>query len=307
MEQEINAYKISIAAACFMAVMGFTFAFFTSSSAILLDGLFSFINLFMSVLTLRVAILLNKSGNEKFHFGYMMSEPLLNTFKGLVMAGVMIFAFSGSVYAMFKGGRPILIGSAILYAVITVAGCTVISIVLRNKSKKLGYPLLELEAKGWLIDTVLSSIVLVTFIAGYFISKSSINHLLNYIDPLLVIVIVIVIAPIPFRILISNSRELLLSAPPLSVQDDIVQFIKQDPQITGNKDFDIKSAKTGRFYFVSIIILIEKQNPVINIEYLDKTRESIHQGLKKKYPHLLFSIEITADPNIYSEIIDNKR
>jgi cation diffusion facilitator family transporter len=307
MQQEINLYKISIAGACFMALLGLTFAYITSSSAILLDGLFSLINLFMSVLTLKVAKLLTSPGNDKFHFGFTQTEPLLNTFKGLVIAGVMIYAFSGALNAMFKGGRPILFGKAILYAVISVIGCAIIALKLKNRATNHNYPLLELEAKGWIIDTLLSSVALLTFIAGYYISKTNLNHLVNYIDPTLVIVISIALFPIPYKTLKSSIRDLLLYAPPLTVQEDIVQYLEQEPRIQASENFDIKSAKMGRYYYVEIIVLVNKENSVLNIKDFDTIRDKIHNDLKKKYPKLFFSMEFTADPKIYSELIENKR
>lgn len=60
MDKERFALRLSVAGAVFMTFLGVEFAILTRFEAILLDGLFNLITFVMSLLTLKVAALINR-------------------------------------------------------------------------------------------------------------------------------------------------------------------------------------------------------------------------------------------------------
>ena len=98
---------LSIIGALFMAGLGVGFAILTSSSAVLLDGLFSLIGFAVGLVSLRVATLVRRPDDDLYHFGYAAYEPMLNLSKGLLMALVTIFALVSAIMVVLNGGREI--------------------------------------------------------------------------------------------------------------------------------------------------------------------------------------------------------
>ena len=82
---ERKSLYASVAANGLLCVLGFIFFFFTDSEAILLDGVFNIISLAMGFLSLNVVQFLLIPEDSRYHFGYVMFEPLLNTIKGLII------------------------------------------------------------------------------------------------------------------------------------------------------------------------------------------------------------------------------
>ena len=92
MRSERGALVLSAAAAALLAAVGIAAAVATGSGAILLDGLFNLCFCVTALFTLRVARLLARPDDERYPFGYLFFEPLINTVKGLLILGVSAFA-----------------------------------------------------------------------------------------------------------------------------------------------------------------------------------------------------------------------
>ena len=63
--------------------------------------------------------------NEYFPFGYGSFEPLINLSKGLLIAGLSLFALVSAINALLHGGRTLNPGFGITYAAIaaSASGC----------------------------------------------------------------------------------------------------------------------------------------------------------------------------------------
>jgi predicted Co/Zn/Cd cation transporter (cation efflux family) len=101
----------------FIGCVGVICAAFSSSEAIMLDGLFNLIYFATGLFTLKVARMVLQTDDDRFPYGYMFFEPLVNLIKGMLVFGVSVMAFIGAVQAFAAGGRPIVAGLAIAYGV----------------------------------------------------------------------------------------------------------------------------------------------------------------------------------------------
>ena len=114
MDKERAALKVSVVMSVFFAVLGIGFYWLAQSEAILLDGFFSASAFVLGLLTLKVARLVGRRDDERFHFGYASFEPLLNTIKGLIILVLCAFAAASAVSAILHGGRELSLGYALL-------------------------------------------------------------------------------------------------------------------------------------------------------------------------------------------------
>jgi len=289
------ALKLSIAGTLFMAILGFSFAVLTHSEAIMLDGIFSLIGLVMSVLTLWIARLVVSPETKKFQFGFAHFEPMWNSFKSLIVLIICAFAFTGAMSDLMQGGRSLLFGFATLYALIATIGCLVIAILMNHYKNISQSTLVAVDAKGWLIDTIISSSILGAFVVVYFMQDTQWAVYLPYVDSTLVAVLVLISLPIPIRMLKEHMREVLLLAPKEEVQQEI--SIRLNEAVEG---YDIiatriRLIKMGRHIGLNAYIIVPASFQVTRVHELDAIREKIKAKLLDYHPQIILDIIFTEN------------
>ena len=302
---------LSIIGALCMAALGIGFALLTSSNAVLLDGFFSLIGFAIGLVSLRVATLVRKPDDELYHFGYAAYEPMLNLTKGLLMAFVTIFALVAAVNVVLHGGRTIQAGWASIYAWIAAAGCFTIAVSQRALSRRTGSPLLSVDSKNWLIDGLMSVAVGVAFLVAVFLVDTSWAYLLPYADPAVVIILVILSLPIPFKIIRDNWNQLLGKAPDDALQKNAREAVAK--AFGDSMDFDTKlrMQRIGRFTYLQLYVLC-KGGEAADINRLDACRTAVHDALCDEFENLALDVIFTHDPrwigvSVGSDVVSSER
>jgi cation diffusion facilitator family transporter len=294
-EQEKRALKLSAAMALFMAALGIVFGLLTQSDAIMLDGFFSLVGFAMAVVTIRVAWLVQQPPDEHFHFGYAQVEPFLNTVKGLLMLGVSGFAVAGAVDALLHGGRDLNAGLAVIYAIIALSGCFLVAGVQRRAARRTGSPLLEGDARNWLIDGILSGVVALVFVAALVLSETDWAHVVPYIDPALVIVVVLAIIWMPLAIVRDGAREILGFAPAREVQEEVRKRVGGAVEGVPVTALHVSMMKIGRFFYVLNQIVVSPEFRPGRVEELDNVRERIARAMEGFEPKPIIDTVFTED------------
>jgi cation diffusion facilitator family transporter len=292
---ELFALKLSIVGTFFMAILGLTFALLTHSEAILLDGVFSLVLLVMSLITLAVAKLVVSPDSHQFQFGFAHFEPLWNTLRALIVLVICAFAFFAAIDDLLHGGRNLQFGLATIYSVIATLGCALIAFFMARYRHKSQSSLVAIDAKAWFVDTIISCSILIGFIVIYFAKNTFLNEYLAYVDPLLVAVIVLIVIPIPIKLLKENLREVFWLAPDLGVQQEIKKRINDAIIDYDVSDVRIRLAKLGRYITLNAYIIVPASFKLNKIEDLDDIREKIKVKLLQYHPNMIFDIVFTAD------------
>jgi cation diffusion facilitator family transporter len=295
LDQETKALRLSAAMALFMAALGIVFGILTQSDAIMLDGFFSLVGFAMAVVTIRVSRLVQQPPDERFHFGYAQFEPFLNTVKGLLMLGVAGFAIAAAVNALLHGGRDLNAGLAVVYAVIALAGCLLVGGVQRRAARRTGSPLVEVDAKNWLVDGVLSGVVAAVFVAALLLERSQYAHWVPYIDPVLVIVVVLAILVVPIRIVREGLREILGFAPPSEVQADVRARIEGAVGEMPTAMVRVNMMKIGRFFYVLNQVVVSPEFRPGRVGELDGVRARIAKAMEGFEPTPIVDTVFTED------------
>lgn len=294
---ERRALKLSIVGAAVMAALGIGFAFLTRSEAILLDGFFSLINFAMGFLSLKVARMVSQPDDERFQFGYASFEPFVNLGKGLIMGFLSLFALYSAVDSLFHGGRPIASGWALTYAVFVMAGCFLIAWGQRRAAKKSGSPLVEVDAKGWVLDGLITSAVFVAFLILVLIEKTAWSVYTPYADPLIVILLVIFSAPIPIAIVRDNIKELLLAAPDQDLQERIRDKLEAATRDLPLDKTVVRMVKVGRHTYLHVYMVVAESDRGASINDTDDVRERIITELASAFPGLGIDVIFTGSEN----------
>ncbi len=278
-----------------MAALGIGFGLVTESDAIMLDGFFSLIGFVMALVTIRVARLVVQPADEHFHFGYAQFEPFLNAMKGLLMLGVAGFAFAGAVDAVIHGGHDVKPGLATLYAILALTGCLAVGAAQRKAAARTGSPLLAVDSKNWLIDGFLSGVVLLVFVAAVILDGTRWAFVVPYMDPGLVILLVLGIVFIPLRIVRDNMREILAFAPDSVTQTDVRNRVEGALAGVPVESSQVRMMKIGRFLYVLNQIVVSPEFRPGGVEELDRVRERIAAAMEGFEPRPVVDTLFTED------------
>ena len=279
----------------FMALLGGLFFYLAQSQAILLDGVYSFISLLMTFLAQRVSRLVQTPYTDSFHFGFAHFEPMLNVVRILLILAITGFAAVSAIAALLSGGRALNADTAVIYGLVAAAGCLAMAWRQRRASRQATSPILAVDAHNWLIDGVLSSGVAITFLAAYLLRSSPYADWIAYVDPLLVIVMVVLLLPAPLKSLGENLREVLMQAPSPEIQAEIRERIEQAVKPAAEDQIYIRMLPVGRFLYLQVHILLPAYAPLHGIDECDSVRERIHESLKDLHPRLTLDVVFTAD------------
>jgi cation diffusion facilitator family transporter len=285
---------LSIAGALFMAVLGIGFAIVTSSDAVLLDGLFSLVGCVVGLVALRVAALIKRPDDDVFHFGYAAYEPMLNLTKGLLMGFISLFALVSSIADAMHGGREVHAGWASIYAVIAATGCFAIAFAQQKLARRIHSPLIEVDAKNWLVDGLLSIAVAVAFFLAVFLSGTRLAHLLPYADPMVVIVLVLLSLPIPATIIRDNWNQLIGKAPGEALQERAREAAAEALSLEAAAEIKMRMQQIGRYTYVQLYVVCVSE-PDGGIAALDRCRDVVKRALSGEFDHLAMDIVFTRD------------
>lgn len=298
---ERTGLYVSAAGNLFMTGLGVSFALWAGSDAIMFDAFFSGVQFLMVLVNLYIAALLTRGATPNYQFGYAAFEPLVITLRGAMILAGAGYAFWMAVRAVLDGGRPLSMGIGVLYAVIAAAGCVVLWIGVARAAKATQSPILQTDARAWLMDAGLSAGVALAFLAGYLLQGSRLEHLLPYLDPALVILMVVGLVSIPLRTLREGLRGLLGGAPEAGLQDKLNSRAREVLSELDLQDFLIRMARMGRLLYALVYVHVPEDTQIRGVRDLDGARDALEKALQGEaraagVPHVEVDTVFTTHP-----------
>ncbi len=293
MKLENKILKLSVVGALFFALFGIAWGWALDSDMIIFDGLYSFISVILSMLSLYINNYMAKRDFEKFPFGKHILEPIVISIKSLIIAIMCLYSLVGAIKTILTGGNNLEFGLAIIYSIISVIGCGAISLYMKVKSKSLSSELIKAEFTQWLMDTSLSTAVLVAFIIGIIISNTKLNFLNSYIDPGMTAVVSLVCIRIPIKGFIESFKEVICVKANDEINDDIYVLVKEIEEEYKFEESITRVSKVGRELRIEIDFIYNKDSKLKTLDQMDNVREEINDAIKhidyKKWLNVSFT------------------
>lgn len=279
-----------------ITLLGVGFALWTRSEAIFLDGLFSAIHLAVSLLSLRIAGLIQQPGDDEYPFGYAMFEPFLNMGKGLVIVLVALFALFSAGEALLNGGRSVEAGIALWYALIAAAGCLSMAAIQKRFAAASHSQILDLDFKNWLIDGAISGAVAVAFAVMLLLRDTAWAWTIPYADPALVLLLVLLVLPLPLQTVIQNSLQIVGRSPDDQQRDRIEKIVAEVFEAVPHQDYHLRLMNMGRLVYVQVYLQVSlQQEDSYEPGEVDNVRSRLYQQLHQEFPHLAMDLVVTCD------------
>jgi predicted Co/Zn/Cd cation transporter (cation efflux family) len=177
-------------------------------------------------------------------------------------------------------------------AILVTALCAAVTWYLRKQSRITNSPIVAVDAKNWWIDTLITAGVAVAFFIALIIEQTPWPWLASYVDPIVVIAIVVVMLPVPWKIIRENWGQLVSRA----VEPECIARIEsQLAKVRAEMpwaDQRLRVVRMGRVLYVHLYILEGPER----IPTADRCREKILDVLQGLDEDLALDISFTEDP-----------
>lgn len=292
---EVRAFRISAFGFLVISVLGFVFAVLTKSQAILLDGVYALVSVIMAALAAQVVRMVDKPSSKSFHFGYAHFEPLLNLIRGLLIFAICAYGLVSTIAVLVSGGREIHAEIAIFYTALSALWCAGIFWYQRQLARKLGSPVLAVDARTWLVDGVLYAGETGAFVVYMLLQPTALAPWLRYADPIFVLIVVGLLMRVPIMTIREGLREVLHRAPPPELQSDVRQRIAKALAGVPVRTTHVRMVVVGRFFFILVHVVVDESFGARPVAELDAIRRRMTQSLQGVHARLVLDTIFTAD------------
>jgi len=278
-----------------VATVGLLAALYSSSQAILLDGLFNLTYFATGLFTLRVATLVAGGDDDRFPHGYAFFESLVNGIKGMLVLGVSVMAMIGALQALAQGGRSIAAGMAIAYGVFATIVCCVISYFMYRGTKTTGSPLVAADAKNWIVNAAISACVLLAFASILLLQALNLGAVVPYVDPSVVLIVVLISIGVPVKMAWNALMELLNRAPTSDIVNQVTRIVDENLASLPVQERFVRVIQPGRHRLVMVHAVLPTDYHVDSLKELDAVRAKTCSELCKSHVATVLDITFTSD------------
>jgi cation diffusion facilitator family transporter len=288
---EQRSLRISASGCFVIAVVALWASYLSSSQAILLDGFFNATYFLAGLFTIKVSRLVLQGDDVHFPFGYSFFEPLVNGIKGLLILGVSVMALIGALQALLSGGRSIEAGIAMAYG----AFAWIMAWITHRGYKQSASPLLKVDADGWIVNAAISTAVLLAFVGIWIIEGSPYAFMAPYIDPVLVLVVVLISLSVPIRMAWTALMGLLNRAPSPEITEQVTTIISNSLEPLPVKELFVRVIQPGRVRWILAHVVLPVDYSPADLRALDRQRSETLEALKGNYQNVILDLLFTTE------------
>lgn len=267
---ETRLILFSSAGSILIGALGLAVALASGSGSVFADGLFSFLSAIVTLLSIPVLALVERGGDDKFHFGYASFEPLYVVVSSLVILGSLAGVGAGALRSLAAGGAAVDARSVLAYEAFASAYCLGIAFFMKKRSRTDASPILAVEAASWFVDGCLSAGILLAFLAGRLLGLGPLKGWTDLVDPVVTLGLVVATAPAALSPLAAAFAELLSAAPRGEIQRKVEESLRPFKGARGVADLDLSMEKIGRSLNVHAAMVLDRDLRASELAVLER-------------------------------------
>jgi predicted Co/Zn/Cd cation transporter (cation efflux family) len=293
-DSEKSLLLFSLCMGVFFAVLGVAWGVVIQSGVVLFDGIYSGISIILTMLSILATRVINQPDDDTFQFGRSAFEPLVVAFRSIVIVAICSYGIVTALLTIQSGGRlDTDSAGGIYYGLVSMVACLFSWYYLKRKGE--GMPdIVQAESEQWLLDTVLSAAVTLSFILAYLLSMTRFAGVVPYIDPLTVILGSLYFVRLPLARLFSSVKQLLLVAPEDSIQQQLRVEVEAVAADHGFTDIVLRSSTVGRQLAVDIAF-IDESDRSFQLSEMDTIRAELSDRLSAMQYDVWMTLSFTRD------------
>ena len=290
---EQTTLKFSIALTVVLGLVGVGSGLATGSQAIIFDGMYSFVDVVPTIVSLVVVRLIAQGSSHRFQYGYWHLEPLVAVLRDSILVVACIYAAVGAVNNLASGGSDVSYGMAAVWTgALSIIGIAM-TVYLWRRAKALQSPMLRIDSRSWLVSACLSLALVIGFGIALGLHGTRFAGWVPYLDASALLVISLAMLPVPLIGLWRSLSDVLQVAPDeldAQVQAVMTSIVSERTFV----DYSSYVAKVGRARFVEIHVLVPADSH-IDTAAADSIRRDIAKRLNAVWPNFWLTVDFTAD------------
>ena len=294
---EQRTLVLSIYGVLVVAAGSIAYGLFLESDVVILNGIFSLLSLIGAGLSLLAAKLVVQPENRRFPFGYSHVEPLVLSVNSFMVLLICVYALINGIERIRAGGNAVDAEGVIWFSLVSGAVSLAMYTYERRVARRVDSPLIEADAREWLIDFGFSMVTLLGFAVLLFLEEPARGAWARYADPVMVSSMALLATPMPLGVLRRSLREVLL----MTDAEDAVTRRLEAVMEKVRAEHDIiryvhHVVKTGRTRFIEVDIVVGPNFTLQTVAEQDRLRERIWRSLDMPLDKAWLSICLTGDP-----------
>ncbi|WP_040678800.1 cation diffusion facilitator family transporter [Rhizobium mesoamericanum] len=303
MWNEQGVLRISIAATMVIAALGIVFGILSGSFSIAFDGVYSLADAALTGLALWVSSLIVKSAQNdalsgrirnRFTMGFWHLEPMVLMLNGCLLMAVSVYALINAIISVLNGGHELHFGVAIAYSATTVVLCTVVAVIAIRMNRRLKSDFISLDIKAWIMSGGIALALLIAFLVGLAVKQTPAAWIANYVDPLVLGLVCLVMIPLPIGTVWKALTEILLMAP-VELKEHVDHVASRTVRSLGFLSYRAYVARVGRATQIELYFIVPEGLPPKTVEEWDALRDEIGAAIGDESANRWLTIAFTAD------------
>lgn len=289
--REQKALTISALGATSMACFAVYMAWYSSSDAILLDGIFNLLSAFLTVGSLAISRLLGRGYTKRHPLGFYAYEALMVLVKGLCILGLVIIAIVSNLTTLLEGGREPHLIAMIWYGIPALLINCLVWFYCFTVFKKTKTGLIEAEYRSWTMNTAITAIILVSLIIVFFLRNTPFGFITRYIDQILVIVLCFLTFMEPIDLITNSFKELMLQSVTSNSNESFQHVLDTHPYVLGKftlKNISVFKIGRGLWLFLDI----KKLDETTTLDDFVQTRKELTVLAKQSYNNVALILSL---------------
>ncbi len=288
-----RAIRVSLIGAALFATFGLSFAVWSGSQAVLLDGAYNLITALMVVVALRITSLLDRPASPDRPAGFAALEPMYVLAKGLTLLALTIVVLISNLIVLATGGTELDLGVVVVYVALAVSGNLVVWLLIRRERKRNQTPLIQVEEQSWMVNTIVSAAIAVSFVLVVVLQDGVLEPFVPYVDQIVVVVVCAASLPVPIAAIRSSLRDLLLFGPDEEVRTSIDAAVGSRLLDWPLERWSTEVFTMGRHLWVSLTVTPTASE--IEAAFGDELRRSLLDELDSQFGPVRLDVVITTE------------
>ena len=219
---------------------------------------------------------------------------MLALLNGLVLSFACVYAFLDGLNGLLAGGRSVQFGLGAVYAGLSSALSFGMFAYVRSSARHLSSQMLDVDSRSWLMGGVLSAGLCLSFLIGRALIGSGAEWMTPYVDPMILVIVAICLAPFPALTLWRASQDILMIAP-TQLDQQVRELAAEVAARYGFSNFSSHVVRSGRQQFIEIGFVAPSGQTTMSFEQLDTIRREIALAMGGLNPGYWLTVDFTAD------------
>jgi predicted Co/Zn/Cd cation transporter (cation efflux family) len=288
---EARALRVSLVANAVLSAGALILGLWLGIRVLVFDGAFGVIGMATTWMALAASRKAVADPTRRNPFGWPALVPLVVAVQGVAALATLVIAAGDAIIVIRDGGQDIAVGVVAAYGVVL----TITSAAMAWWLSRTHTDLVHSESLEWRSSAIRSGVVTAGAGIAAVLALTSWDAVLPYVDPILVLISCVLVAPLPISLVRSGVRELLEGAPPAAAAATIDAAVAEITKRFGLESPVVRASKLGHRLYLEVIYHVERDR--WTIEDQDAVRTAILARLTELGLEVWPSIELTTDPN----------